>query len=85
VHLVWQLLDGEPTPKPLLFRDPFPVDPPRWIRAGIWRYRFSTSRQGGAWWTRERVGEFLPPVSLEHPGIREYVSGYHWPDAPRED
>jgi hypothetical protein len=84
VHLVWQLLNGEPTPKALLARDPFSLDPPRWIRAGIWRYRFSASRQGSAWWTRERVGEFLPPVSLEHPGIREYVSAYHWPDAPRD-
>jgi hypothetical protein len=82
VHLVWQLLNAEPTPKSLLARDPFPDAPPRWIRAGIWRYRFSDSRADGVWWTRARVGEFLPPVSLEHPGIRKYVSAYRWPDAP---
>lgn len=81
VHLVWQLLEGEPWPKSLLSRDPFPQEPPRWIRAGIWRYRFSTSGQRGVWWTRERVGDFLPPISLGDAGLREYVAAYHWPDA----
>lgn len=81
VHLVWQLLEGEPSPKSLLARDPFPDAPPRWIRAHVWRYRFSASRESGAWWTRQRVGEFLPPVSLDTPGLREYVADYGWPDA----
>ena len=42
VHLVWQLLAGDPSPEPLLARDPFlGGPPPRWIRAGIWRYGFA--------------------------------------------
>jgi hypothetical protein len=81
VHLVWQLLKGESSPKALLARDPFPNEPPRWLRAGIWRYRFSAFSTNGAWWTRDRVGEFLPPVSLHDPGLREYVAEYGWPDA----
>ena len=59
------------------------AQPPRWIRAGIWRYRFSTSRAGGAWWERERVGEYLPPVSQDDPGLREYVRAYGWARGPR--
>ncbi len=82
VHLVWQLLKGEPGPDRLLARDPFAGEPPRWIRAGIWRYRFSSSREDGNWWTRNRVGEFLPPVSLETEALREYVRDYAWPDGP---
>ena len=78
VHLVWQLLEGDPSPKSLLARDPFPEAPPRWIRAGIWLYRFSDSRADGAWWTRERVGEFCPPLSLETPALREYVQAFGW-------
>ncbi len=84
VHLIWQLLNGEATPRPLLARDPFPAAPPRWIRAGIWRYRFSESRADGAWWTRQRVGEALPPLSAATEGLRRYVALYGWPDAPRE-
>jgi hypothetical protein len=82
VHLVWQLLKGERGPDQLLARDPFEGAPPRWIRAGIWQYRFSGSHEDGAWWTRKRVGEFLPPVSLETEALREYVGDYGWPDGP---
>jgi hypothetical protein len=82
VHFVWQLLRGEPGAKRLLARDPFPDAPPRWIRMGLWRYRFSASRADGAWWERERLGQALIPLSLEDPGLRSYVEGYEWPDAP---
>jgi hypothetical protein len=86
VHLIWQLLSGEPSPKRLLSYDPFPEAdaPPKWIRADIWRYAFTGSRaeSGGPWWKRQRVGIFLRPVSLEDPALREYVQGFGWPDAP---
>jgi hypothetical protein len=78
VHLVWQLLSGDPAPRSLFAHDPFPAAPPRWIRAGIWEYQFTRTRSDGAWWTRKRVGEYLPPVSLEHAGLREYVRRSGW-------
>jgi hypothetical protein len=78
VHLVWQLLSGDPTPEPLLSRDPFRGGPPRWIRAGIWQYRFTKTRADGAWWERERVGEYLAPVSLESAPLRSYVHRAGW-------
>ena len=78
VHLVWQLLKGEAGPKRLLARDPFPGDPPRWIRADLWRYRFSATRAGGKWWERERAGEYLPPVSTQDPALRRYVKAMGW-------
>jgi hypothetical protein len=81
VHFVWQLLEGESLPKRLLARDPFPGEPPRWIRAGIWHYRFTDSRADHAWWARERIGEYLPPLSLESQALREYVDAYGWPDS----
>ncbi|HZU85013.1 MAG TPA: lipase maturation factor family protein [Polyangiaceae bacterium] len=83
VHLVWQLLAGEPSPRSLLSRDPFPDAPPRWIRADIWRYAFTRSRaREGAWWTRERVGRFLRPVSRDDPALRAYLADYGWADGP---
>jgi hypothetical protein len=62
----------------LFARDPFGGAAPKWLRIGIWRYRFSESRAGGAWWERERVGTFLPPVSLDSLELQEYVSDYGW-------
>ncbi|MGO9835821.1 MAG: lipase maturation factor family protein [Polyangiaceae bacterium] len=82
VHLVWQLLQGERSPRSLLARDPFPAEPPRWIRAGLWRYRFSQSHEDGAWWTRERVDEYLRPLSLGDRGFREYVRNFGWLQGP---
>lgn len=84
VHLVWQLLMGESLPKRLLARDPFPGAPPLRIRAGLWEYRFTDSRADGAWWIRKRVGEFLPPLSLESGPLRDYVRAYAWPDGPAD-
>jgi hypothetical protein len=84
VHLVWQLLAGEATPRPLLSRDPFVTAPPKWIRADIWRYAFTRDRAeaGDAWWRRERVGVFLEPVSLEDARLRDYVKSFGWTDGP---
>jgi hypothetical protein len=78
VHLVWQLLDGDPSPEPLLAHDPFHGSPPRWIRARLWLYRFSASRAEGRWWERQPVGEYLSPVSLADPELRAYVARYGW-------
>ena len=46
VHLVWQLLNGDHSSAALLARDPFAREPPRWIRAGIWVYRFAPPERG---------------------------------------
>jgi hypothetical protein len=79
VHLVWQLLRGDPSPRPLFARDPFATSPPRWIRADIWRYVFARTREaGGPWWNRERVAEFLRPVSIHDAALRAYVASFGW-------
>jgi len=82
IHLVWQLLRGEATPRSLFAHVPFPAEPPRWIRAGLWHYEFTRSRADGAWWTRERVDEYMRPLSLDDRGLREYVRAYGWLKGP---
>ena len=81
VHLVWKLLRGDPTPKSLLAVDPFPREPPAWVRASVWRYHFARNRDGGAWWVRERVGPFLRPVARDDDDLRTYVAASRWNDA----
>jgi hypothetical protein len=51
----------------LLERNPFPNKPPRYIRAELYDYHFTTiaeRRSTGAWWNRKLIGEYLPPISL---------------------
>jgi predicted DCC family thiol-disulfide oxidoreductase YuxK len=66
--LVVRLLQGSRDVSRLLARNPFPDQPPRYIRASFYRYRFTTveeHRQSGAWWKRQELGEYFPTVSLD--------------------
>jgi predicted DCC family thiol-disulfide oxidoreductase YuxK len=67
VNFVVRLLEGSPDVLALLARNPFPSSPPRYIRARMYEYRFTTfaeRRANGNWWSRELRGEYLSPVSL---------------------
>jgi hypothetical protein len=62
-----RLLEGDRQVLRLLRSNPFPDEPPRFVRASFYRYRYTTRRERsetGEWWHRERVGEFLAPVRL---------------------
>lgn len=51
----------------LLRDNPFPDEPPTYVRAVLYRYRFTTAReliQEHAWWHREPIGEYLAPVGI---------------------
>jgi predicted DCC family thiol-disulfide oxidoreductase YuxK len=62
-----RLLQGSPEVLVLLDENPFPKQPPRFVRAELYDYHFTNlaeRRATGAWWRREFIGEYLPPVSL---------------------
>ena len=61
------LLDADRPTLRLLRTDPFAGKPPRFVRALLYLYRFTTAkerREAGALWHRELVGDYVPPVSL---------------------
>jgi hypothetical protein len=62
-----KLLEGDRQTLALLRGDPFPDRPPQFVRAQLYRYRFTTwreRRETGAWWARTLVGEFVAPIRL---------------------
>ncbi|MCW7944778.1 membrane protein [Streptomyces hygroscopicus] len=69
--LVERLLENDRDTLRLLRRSPFPPDaPPRFVRASLYRYRFTTwreLRETGACWDRTYVREYLPPTRLAAP------------------
>jgi hypothetical protein len=68
VSLCDRLLHGSPPVLALLGPNPFPAAPPRFVRAVLYRYEFTTGEQRratGAWWRRERLGLYLPAITLE--------------------
>lgn len=66
--MVERLLENDPATLRLLRRSPFPPhEPPRHVRARLFRYRYTTwreLRETGACWERTYVREFLPPTRL---------------------
>ena len=67
VPFVAKLLENDRATLRLLRRNPFSAAPPAFVRAQLYRYRFTDPRQKrttGNWWTRELLGEYLPPMAL---------------------
>jgi len=58
-----RLLEGSPAVLRLLRTNPFGDEPPRFVRARLWDYRFASIAERwrtGRWWTRTLSGEFGP-------------------------
>ena len=79
VHFVAKLLEGDAGALSLLASNPFPDAPPRLVRAELYEYAFThCGDTSGAWWTRKRVGPYLPPLSLDSPGLRMFLRNHGW-------
>lgn len=74
VHLVGQLLRGDRAVEPLFAVDPFPRDPPRFVRIQEYTYRFDRAHV----WAREPVGTYLRPVDLADPKLCAYLDAHGW-------
>jgi Lipase maturation factor len=62
-----RLLENDRHTLALLRVNPFPTRPPRFVRAQLYRYRFTTGRERretGEWWVRYPLGEYVRPLSL---------------------
>ncbi len=69
-ELLRKLLAGDRRTLRLLRRDPFDGRPPRWIRARVYRYRYSTPaelRRERIWWVREPAGILVDPIGRPGP------------------
>jgi hypothetical protein len=65
VAFLGKLLDGDAATLRLLRRNPFPETPPTFVRAQLYRYRFTTRserRATGNWWARELLGDYARPL-----------------------
>jgi hypothetical protein len=68
VNLMVRLLQGSPEVIRLLEKNPFPLSPPKYLRAVLHEYRFAdldTKHATGAWWQRELKGLYFPVISLK--------------------
>jgi hypothetical protein len=62
-----QLLRNDRAALHLLRHNPFPESPPRYVRAQLYRYRFTTPaelRRDRVWWHRTLEGRYAAPMAL---------------------
>jgi hypothetical protein len=67
IRFVHRLLTGDTAILSLMRTNPFSAQPPAFVRAQFFRYRYTDwgeHRDTGAWWKRELLGTYLQPVSL---------------------
>ncbi len=64
-----------------LFRgNPFPQMPPRYVRAVLWQYWFTSlqeKRSTGDWWRRESIGLYAPELTVTADG---HIAAVEWPE-----
>jgi Lipase maturation factor len=81
-----RLLVNSPAVLSLFKGNPFPDSPPRFVRAVLWQYWFTTmdeKRRTGNWWRRELIGLYAPELTLTAHGNYAAVQ---WPgDLPPHD
>jgi predicted DCC family thiol-disulfide oxidoreductase YuxK len=66
-NVMIRLLQGSKPVLALFDADPFPSSPPKYVRATLYAYRFTTIAErarDGAWWRREMKSSYLPILSL---------------------
>jgi hypothetical protein len=77
-HLAWKLLHNDAGAVGLFAQNPFEGRPPRYVRAVIYRYRFAAPGKTGKYWERERLGLWLPALSVNNPQLVAYLKSQGW-------
>lgn len=81
IHFLAKLLQGDKAVLSLLKKNPFADRPPKFVRAMLCEYRFSSpevKRKTGLWWHREQVTPYFPIVSLQSPNLRALLERMGW-------
>ena len=81
-----RLLVNSPAVLSLFRSNPFQESPPRYVRAVLWQYWFTSAdekRRTGNWWRREYIGLYAPELTLAADGD---IAVVEWPaDLPPHD
>ncbi|NCF70168.1 MAG: lipase maturation factor family protein [Chlamydiales bacterium] len=74
ITLVAKLLENESVVLDLIAHNPFPESPPKFIKADLFLYEFTSwNEESDHWWKRSKVGPYLPPISLENKSLRDFL------------
>jgi hypothetical protein len=79
LNLTAKLLRNDPATLSLIGPNPVPTRAPEYVRAELYEYRYTKpGERDGKWWKRERVGPYLPPLSLKDPQFSAILESQGW-------
>ncbi|MFB6346813.1 MAG: lipase maturation factor family protein [bacterium] len=79
LNLVWKLLNNDRKTLGLLETNPFPDNPPRYIKIDRYRYEFTKpGSRSGHTWKRTVDSNWLPPLSRENSKFRAILKRRGW-------
>ena len=79
VHLIWKLLHNDPGAVNLIAKNPFPEEPPRYIRAELFHYEFTElGDPSGAVWKRTRIQPWLKPLAADDRQLQHALRVNGW-------
>ncbi len=81
LNLTAKLLQNDTGTLKLIRGNPFPDQPPKYIRAQLYQYWFTTPEERaktGHWWKRVQVVEYFPPLSLGQENFRQLLKAQGW-------
>ena len=79
IRVVDKLLQGDAGTLSLFASGRLPAQPPRFVRAELFRYEFTRPGEGPAWWRRTHVRMYLPALSADDPVLRNLAAAYGEP------
>ena len=77
IHFVWKLLHNDKDALSLIKTNPFSDSQPNYIRIEYYKYEFNKLSKEEVW-KRTYVGTWLKPLSIETPGLREFIEVNGW-------
>ncbi|XP_050408218.1 lipase maturation factor 2 isoform X2 [Patella vulgata] len=79
VNLIYRLLTNQKEVLELMHKNPFPVNPPKYIRATMYHYYFTSSDTKNKlfskrnWWSRKKMTEYISVLSKDEPTMLKYL------------
>ena len=77
IHFIWKLLHNDKDTLSLIANNPFPDNLPKYIKIEFYKYEFAKPGTGKVW-NRTYVGQWLPPISTETKGLRDFIKANRW-------
>jgi hypothetical protein len=79
IHLLWKFLHNDAKGLSMIAKNPFPEEPPKWVRCQLYRYQYAPlGNSEQAIWTRKYLKPWLRPLSTEDELLKNYVGSHKW-------